>query len=330
MKQTDILAIGDITIDAFIRLKEAEMHCEVDKANCKLCVAFGQKVPYESVEICNAVGNPANAAVSAARLGLHSAILTYVGNDQNGKDCIEELKKNGVDPSYIRIENGKHTNYHYVLWYDVDRTILVKHELYDYKLEDIGMPKWVYLSSLGAHSLQMYQQISAYLSTHPEIKLAFQPGVFDMKMGKEELAFIYSKADVVCVNVEESQLILREQSRDLKVLLKGMASLGPKNVFITDGIDGAYAYNPSQPDNFWFMPVYPHEPFERTGAGDAFFSTIVSALALGKTMEEALLWAPINAMSVTLYVGAQKGLLSLEKLEEYLKSAAPDYKAKKI
>ena len=29
-------------------------------------------------------------------------------------------------------------------------------------------------------------------------------------------------------------------------------------------------------------------PFDRTGAGDAFASTIVSALALGKSMDEAL------------------------------------------
>ena len=78
------------------------------------------------------------------------------------------------------------------------------------------------------------------------------------------------------------------------------------------------------------MPVYPHTPLERAGAGDAFASTLVSSLTLGKTLGEALTWAPINSMSVTQHVGAQKGLLTLEKLEEYLAKAPEDYVLKKI
>lgn len=329
-KQLDILAIGDIVIDAFIRIKEAETHCDLGKQNCKLCVEFGQKIPYESVEICNAVGNAPNAATSAARLGLQSGILTYVGGDQNGKDCIATLQANGVNTSFVHTVDGMKTNYHYVLWYDVDRTILVKHETFDYQLGDIGSPKWIYLSSLGAHSFNMYEQISKYLSEHSEIKLAFQPGVFDMKLGKEKLDFIYKRADAVCINVEEAQHILDEKSRDLKTLLKGVAALGPKIVFITDGFEGAYAYDSGKPEEFWFMPVYPHTPFERTGAGDAFFSTVVSYLTMGKTVDEALMRGPINSMSVVQQVGAQKGLLSAEKIEEYLANAPGDYKPRKI
>lgn len=331
MKNLDVLAIGDIVIDAFIRLENAEVTCEIDKTNCKLCVAFGQKIPYESVEICNAVGNAPNAATSAARLGLNSGMLTYVGGDQNGKDCLETLQKNNIDTTFVHTVDGMKTNYHYVLWYDVDRTILVKHEVFDYKLGDIGSPKWIYLSSLGGHSFDMYEQISKYLAEHSEIKLAFQPGVFDMKLGKEKLNFIYERADSVCVNVEEAQSILGETSRDLKTLLKGMSALGPKIVFITDGFEGAYAYDKvASPDDFWFMPIYPHTPFERTGAGDAFFSTVISYLAMGKTVDEALMRGPINSMSVVQQVGAQKGLLSSEKIEEYLKNAPVDYKLTKI
>ena len=62
-KQVDILAIGDIVIDAFIKLKDAEVNCKLDHENCELCVRYGDKVPYESVEICYAVGNSANASV---------------------------------------------------------------------------------------------------------------------------------------------------------------------------------------------------------------------------------------------------------------------------
>ena len=108
-----------------------------------------------------------------------------------------------------------------------------------------------------------------------------------------------------------------------------MHRLGPKIVVITDGPAGAYACDGN---DTWFMPPYPDPkpPFERTGAGDAFSSTVVSALGLGKSLPEALAWGGVNSMSVVQEVGAQKGLLSREKLEEYLKNAPADYKARKI
>ena len=101
-----------------------------------------------------------------------------------------------------------------------------------------------------------------------------------------------------------------------------MRELGPKNVVITDGIKGAYTYDGQ---NYLFMPVYPHTPYERTGAGDSFSSTITACLAKGKTLEESLMWAPINSMSVVQYVGAQKGLLTEEKIKEFLTKAPADY-----
>ncbi|MEK7099670.1 MAG: hypothetical protein AAB883_00825, partial [Patescibacteria group bacterium] len=71
-------------------------------------------------------------------------------------------------------------------------------------------------------------------------------------------------------------------------------------------------------------------PYERTGAGDAFASTVTVALALGKTLDEALLWGPINSMSVVQDVGAQKGLLSRGVLETYLAKAPTTYKVQVI
>ena len=332
MNKLDVIAIGDIVIDAFIRLKDAEETCDIDKKNCKLCVRFGDKVPYESVDICTAVGNAPNAAVSCARLGLHAGLLTYVGSDENGKNCISELAKNGVSATYVHTEDGMKTNYHYVLWYDVDRTILIKHEAYNYSTEGLPTgdeaPKWIYLSSLGENSLSMYAQIETYLKENPSVKLAFQPGIFDIKQGHAKLKNIYTRAEAESCNLEEAQRVLEESTRDPKILLQKMYDLlGTKNIIITDSIDGAYAYDGT---DSYFIPVYPHVPFERTGAGDAFFSTIVAGLAQGNTLQEVLLWAPINSMSVVQQIGAQRGLLTMSKLEEYLKNAPEDYKLKKI
>ncbi|MCE9585123.1 carbohydrate kinase family protein [Candidatus Nomurabacteria bacterium] len=322
----DFLAIGDIVIDAFIKLKDAHVHKGLDDAeSSELCLRFGDKVPYESVKICNAVGNSPNASVSASRLGLRSALLTNTGEDKNGMDCIETLKKENIITDFVKIENNQKTNYHYVLWYGVERTILIKHTEFDYKLPD-NLPEvgWIYLSSLAENSLPYHLEIAEYLKNHPETKLAFQPGTFQMKIGTEKLRDIYAHTEIFFCNVEEAERILNIQTKDIKTLIKGIHDLGPKIVAISDGPSGAYASNGT---DIYFMPMYPDiaPPIERTGAGDAFSSTFTVAIALGKTIPEALAWGPINSMSVVQYVGAQAGLLSRVKLEEYLQKAPKDY-----
>ena len=80
------------------------------------------------------------------------------------------------------------------------------------------------------------------------------------------------------------------------------------------------------------MPMYPDPapPVDRTGAGDSFSSTFVAALALGNDIPTALSWGPINSMNVVQYIGAQAGLLTRDKLEEFLANKPEHYEPKKI
>ena len=284
----DLVAIGDIIIDAFIRLKDAHIHCKIDTDACELCLRFGDKVPYESVTVVPAVGNSPNAAVAAARLGLKVAIVTNIGDDKHGKDCLDSLKNNKIITDYVTTEKNKLTNYHYILWYDVDRTILIKHTQFDYKFPEIGNVAWMYLSSLAENSLDYHKEISEYLKKYPNTKLAFQPGTFQIKFGAEKLKDIYKRTEIFFCNVEEAKKILakeninnNDKNKDVLELSKGIQALGPKTVVLSDGPNGAYLYFN---DELWHIPIYPDiaPPLERTGAGDAFSSTFTCALALGK------------------------------------------------
>jgi len=329
MKNYDFIAIGDTVTDAFIRLKDAAVNCDINREKCVICMRFKDKIPYESVTIVPAVGNSANASVTASRLGLKSALVSNIGDDYFGKECLDALTKEEVATEFVKIHNDQKTNYHYVLWYEDDRTILIKHEEFEYSLPEIGSPRWVYLSSLGGNSLEFHKIVEDYLYSHPEIKLAFQPGTFQIKTGLEALKKIYERADLFFCNKEESQRILKTEEQDIKKLLAMMREAGPKIVVITDGVKGAYVFDGN---TAWHMPIYPDPkpPFERTGAGDAFSSTFTVALALGMNIPDALRWAPINSMSVVQYIGAREGLLSKSKLEEYLANAPEDYKPKEI
>ncbi len=325
----DFIAIGDITTDAFIRLKDAAVNCDINHENCMLCMRFGDKIPYEEVYIVPAVGNSPNAAVSASRLGLKSAIVTSVGGDEAGKEAIEKLTSEHVGTDFVSIFKNKKTNYHYVLWYEAERTILIKHEEYDYELPDIDEPRWVYLSSMASNSLPFHEAIQKYLTAHPNIKFAFQPGTYQMQFGKDALAYFYQRADIFVCNKEEYQRILETQESDPKKLMTMMRALGPKIVVLSDGMEGAYSYDGNE---YLFMRSYPDPkpPLSRTGAGDAFTSTFVAALALGHDVRTALMWAPINSMSVVQHVGAQAGLLTRPELEAWLAKAPEDYVPKVI
>ena len=146
-----------------------------------------------------------------------------------------------------------------------------------------------------------------------------------MALGKEGVARLHAATEVVACNKEEAERILGVGQTDTKVLLEGMRALGPKTVIITDGPSGAYAFDGSQ---MLKVPMYPDAkpPLDRTGAGDAMTSTFVVALALGMSLADALLWGPINSMSVVQEVGAQKGLLTRAALEQYLADAPEGYR----
>jgi sugar/nucleoside kinase (ribokinase family) len=318
----DFLAVGDIVIDDFIRLKDAHVTCRVDSEACELCMRWGDKIPFEFAKVVPAVGNSANAAVAAARLGLKAGLRAYVGDDGHGQECLAQLMREKVDTSFVEKQAGKRTNYHYVLWFESQRTILVKHEAFDYALPAMPEgPKWLYLSSLGENSLPYHHMWSEQLKRWPSTKLAFQPGTYQMRFGAEALKDVYARADITYCNKQEAEKILEKPGgADMRALLDGMRALGSKAAVITDDTRGAYCADSA--GGYWHVPRYPdpREPYEITGAGDAHASGTVSALALGVPLKEALLWGAANASAVLQKIGAQEGLPTRAQLEAMLAS----------
>lgn len=329
----DFIAIGDIVSDEFIALKDVRVDTdehEGDKGYDEICFRFGDKVEYKESVLIHSVGNSPNAAVSATRLGLKTALITDIGTDELGDQMIKALEGNNVDTIYVDRHEGMNSNHHYVLRLGAERTILINHAPYPYTLpKDMEPPKWLYFSSVGEHGIDYHFKIAKYVKEHPETKLAFQPGSFQISLGAEKLKEVYEASELFFCNKEESWRILGKESDNIKESLKGLRDLGPNIVCITDGPNGAYVYDGNE---VWLMPMYPDpsEPVDRTGAGDAFSSTFTSALATDMDIPTALSWGPINSMNVVQFVGAQEGLLTKTQLEEFLSKAPENYKAQKI
>jgi ribokinase len=327
-EQPDVISIGDIVTDDFIDLIEKEEHTYSNEQGKWLAVPFGTKIPYDHHEVIPAVGNAANAAVAFARLGLKSSFATNIGGDQEGRDMIAVLQKESVDHRLVRVNPHKKSNYHFVLRFGPERTILIKHEEYDYHWPHLSpdeIPKWVYFSSISDHAVPYHDQVVDWLDHNPDVKLAFQPGTFQMAAGAERLKRIYERSEILILNREEAVTVGGGDHANLHSLFEHLHKLGPRIVVITDGPSGAYV---SDGHIRLQMPLYPDPgpPVDRTGAGDAFASTFVAALIKGNTIEGALQWAPINSMNVVQEVGAQAGLLKEKEIEHYLRHAPPNYK----
>lgn len=330
--QLDFVGVGDAVTDTFIELMHAWIETDNPQKSKELCMRFGDKLPYSDEVTIKGTGNALNAANAANMLGLKTGIITNLGDDETGSQVIETFDKKGIDTSKVTKHPGFKTNHNYILRYNEERTILVQHNEYNYKFPKFMPgkgPKWMYLSSLAQNSIDHHHEIEAFLNNHPETKLAFQPGTFQIKLGSEELAGLYKKTEIFFCNKDEAQKILKTDEPNMKKLLERMRGLGPKMVVITDGPEGAYVFDGNE---FWHGPMYPDPapPVDRTGAGDSFSATFTTAIAKGKSIEESLRWGPINSMSVVQYIGAQAGHLTEEKILNYLKKAPANYKPNKF
>jgi sugar/nucleoside kinase (ribokinase family) len=150
------------------------------------------------------------------------------------------------------------------------------------------------------------------------VKLGTNPGTIQLKAGYKALKPIFDVAEVLIVNKEEAERLIgaKHNNIDFKRLLRDMLAMGPKNVVITDGANGAYAHDGKQA---WFMPIFPVPVVERTGAGDSFSTGVIAALAHGEPLQEGLRWGTFNSASVIQDIGPQRGLLHKANMAKFLK-----------
>lgn len=329
MNKNSLLVISDISADTFIKLKDAEIHCGLNSEDCEICLPFASKIPFESSKTIFSTGNGPNSAISTSKLGINTSISTNLGNDSIGNECIKNLQSANIDTSLTQVHEGYITNLHYVLLYNGERTILVEHKNYPRKFispSEENKPEWVYLTSIGNDSESYHNEIYEYLEKESDIMLAFQPGTYQVNLGLDKMKKFYERAEILSVNSIEARKILNLNNAEISELLEKFLELGPKIVIITDGPKGAYMAKKTETTNSkLYIPTYPNRTklIDRTGCGDAFFSTFLSAIIKNLNPEEAFLLAPINSMAVSEKIGPHDGLLSWEEIMN-LKETKPD------
>ncbi len=315
----DLIAIGDSTLDVFLNIDEATVNCQLNKKQCLLCFDYAEKIPVKDVIKVPGAGNASNAAVGGSRLGMKSAIVSIVGNDETGQENIAGWKLERVSTEYVTTDPKRESNYSTVLNFKGERTILVHHEQRTYKLPKLSDTKWVYYTSLGKGHEKQEKELLAYLKSHTKTKLAYNPGTHQLHRGLKALSPVIARSELFIVNRDEAARLLEDGERPVHNMLQNFHKIGAKIVVITDGPEGSYA---SDGTSVWFMPIFKGPIKERSGAGDSYTIGFLYALFAGKDLPEAMRFGTANAWSVVQSIGPQKGLLMKTEMEKTLKKFA--------
>lgn len=322
MENFDLLSIGDASMDVFMNPTESETLCRIDTKECLIAFSYGEKIPVRNLEF-SIGGNAANNAIGTRRLGVSTGIVLTLGADNVGDMIVKRLKDEAVDATYIIQQPATSSNYSTIINYSGERTIFVYHAPRSYEFPvKLPTPPWVYLTSMGESFRPFFIHMADWIRKNPQIKLAFNPGSWQMRANFEDIKDIISLTYLIFVNREEAEKLtgLGESSGKERELLIALSKLGPKISVITDGSKGSFAYD-SVNGKFFKAGVLPVDAYERTGAGDAFGSGMLAALIHGKAIEEALIWGTCNSASVIGYTGSQRGLLKFDEMNAWLARA---------
>ncbi len=322
----DLLTIGDIKLDTFIQVPDASVQCELKMPACQLCIEYGKKIPVHEI-VSQVAGSAPNVAIGIAKMSKTTAVSSIMGKDATHKMALEFLAKHKVDAKYVKADPKHKSSFAAVLNFKGESTQLVAHGDVEYRLTDRA-PKseWIHVSELGGGYERLYKDLVA-LHKKRGTKISLNPGVVQIEERKKELLNLLKVTEVLFVNRREAdQLIRNGHEEEIHQVMARLKRLGPNYVVMTDGKNGAYAFDGEQLD---FAPMFPGPRVEATGAGDAFSTGFLGALMHGKPHREALAWGAVNAASVVFHIGPTAGLLSHRQICKRLKER-PSYKTKEL
>jgi len=314
----DLLTIGDSAIDQYLKIHEANIHCDINNKNCEISFKYAEKIPVEEFRT-SASGNSVNVAAGAGTMGLKTTIYTELGDDFGAQVITKTLEERGVSIDFVHKNPNTYTDTHPIIVFKGERTIFTYHTVREYEIKDWEAPKYIYYTSVG-NAYKTFQPIFlSYMKKNPDIILAYNPGSAQLKHDPESIAKVLEIADVLFVNKEEAEKITGSKNK-IKELHELIIKRGTKLSVITDSVNGASVYDGKDYYEVGICEV--GETVDKTGAGDAFAAGFLSAMFYGKGPEEALKWGTINSAKVITEIGSTNGLASKTDVERLINKVA--------
>lgn len=304
-EKTTIVSVGGAVQDVLITGEVLKAHEE----NGELVEEFKLGEKYEVDEVTFSTGGGAtNGSVTFARQGLNAVFVGKIGHDPAGDAVLADLKKDHVDSSMVAYSKEHKTGYSTILISPRGARVVLTYRgaSTNFRKEDFNVDKihgdWMFITSMSG-SLDVIQMfIDKAKATH--MKIALIPGRGELKQ-VDRLREMAKGLDIFSANKEEVQTLV--EGENIEELAVNMSRLTGGIAVVTDGPNGVAT---SDGKTACRAGMYEDVPvIDRLGAGDAFASGFVAAIARGGTMRDGILLGSANSTSVVSYVGAKTGIL---------------------
>ena len=262
-------------------------------------------------------GQIATALLAATHLGLRTAFLGSVGDDEASLAVLAPLRRAGVDVSGVRVRAGTPTQLaiilvdresgeRTVLWYRDPRLRLSSGEL---RREEIVRGRALHLDAGDPEASTWAAKVA---------REAGIPVVLDADASSPGVDALLATVDFPIVSSQFAEKHFG--TRSVREALRGLVAAGARMGVVTLGSQGALA---RLGEREIASPAFRVETRDTTGAGDVFHAAFAWALLEGLSPERVLAAANAAAALNCRALGAQGGLPTREELLAFLAGRAP-------
>jgi len=282
-------------------------------------------------------GAPMNTIVGTARLGASAGAITVVGNDPFGRFLLNELKRNGVDVSHVKIKENVRTTLAFVVnepetgertfifyrapWVRGTSVDVMLPEDVDY--EYVSSAKILHVSGFALSSNPSRKSILSAIIHAKEsgVKVSFDPTLrLDVWRSENAIKRVYRRilrlSEIAMFSREEAEFIFetKEPERAADRALK----YGVEIVGIKLGEMGSLIK--TRDGKSIYTPAFKVKAVDTTGAGDGWNAGLLVGLLRGWDLEKCAMVAnAVGALVVTKH-GAITALPYRDELNKFLES----------
>lgn len=260
-------------------------------------------------------GAPANFAYHVSQFGLPSCVVSAVGDDDLGREIIENFTAKGLkqliaDVPYptgtVQVEIDQSG----VPQYEIKENVAWDNIPYTERLESLAeRTTAVCFGSLAQRNVVSRNTINRFLdvvSRNEENLIVFDVNLRQGFYNKEILCNSMKRCNILKINDEELVTVSRMfgypgiDLQDKCWILLGKYNL--KMLILTCGINGSYVFTPG---NVSFQPTPKVEVADTVGAGDSFTAAFISSVLKWKSVSEA----HSLAVRTSAFVCTEKGAM---------------------
>ncbi len=272
-------------------------------------------------------GKGANQAVAAARAGGDVSMITKLGNDSFGEMAIKNFISEGINTQFVFRSDDYATGAALIMVSEEtgQNSIIVIPGACGQLIEGEVTSAIQKLAPADVLVLQLetnFEAISASLKVAKELGLKILLNPAPAHEIPEEY---YSMIDYLAPNETEASTLSGIQVDtidDAKNAAKALRAKGAKNIIITLGEKGALILD--EKNNYYHLPSFKVNAIDTTGAGDAFNGAFALALAEGKDIVSAAIFASAAAAISVTRIGTAPAMAHRKEIDDFLSNNQPN------